>query len=455
MKFSVLLLSSLVLISIVGYDNVFAQEPPTDPEPPTDLEPEPEPVDATPPTLNVPESFTVSPDGPLVTTVVFSATAVDDVDGTIVPVCTPASPAYVMIGTTTVTCTATDTAGNVAEASFVITVVDQSPPEVTVPEDIAIDSTVTSDTTITFTATAVDDVDGAIIPECTPESGSKFYVGTTTVICTATDTAGNIGEASFDVTVNNLLTVLDAELLALGELDPSNIENVGTHVSEFVRTSNILFQLEQQGLKDLRTQYRESGMTRNELNQELSQYRITIQDMRQDYQDIFENYRDTVKQLVKEKNGLSVEDKRNLQQLEKAKLRIQHNDIESLDTIDSFIDDSLYQELKINENKLRKLNNLIALSNYPLSVYSDTQVAKWKQEQIELFSTVKALKIVMSGADKDSKSDILSTIKEIKNQIKEEKQKEEKQKENNSKKNSDKGKSGEKSSKSSNKGKKK
>ena len=438
------LFSLLVLIAGTALGEVYAQ-----------TTPEPEPSDVIPPTLNIPENFTVAPDSIFGTTIVFSVSAVDDVDGAILPVCVPASPAFVNIGTTTVTCTATDTAGNVAEASFDVTVADQAPPEITVPEDITIDSTVTTDTTLTFTATAVDDVDGAILPVCTPESGSQFSVGTTTVTCTATDTAGNVAEASFDVTVNNLLTILEVELLTLGELDPSNVENVGTHVSDFVRTSNILFQLEQQGLKDLRTEYHESGMTRSELNQELSQYRITIQDMRQDYQEIFENYRDTVKQLVKEKNGLSVEDKRNLQQLEKAKLQIRHNNIESLDTLDSFIDDSLYQELKINENKLRKLNNLIALSNYPLTIYSDSQIAKWKQEQIELFSTVKALKIVLSGADKDSKSDILSTIKEIKNQIKDEKQKEQKQKENNSKKNSDKGKSEEKSKKSSNKGKKK
>ena len=436
----------LVLIAGTALGAVYAQTTP---------EPEPEPVDVIPPTLSVPESFTVSPDNTLGATVVFSVSAVDDVDGAIVPVCIPASPAFVMIGTTTVTCTATDTAGNVAEASFDVTVVDQSPPEIIIPEDITIDSTVTADTTITFAVTAVDDVDGAIVPVCTPESGSQFSFGTTTVTCTATDTAGNVAEASFDVTVNNLLTLLDAELLALGELDPSEVENVGTHVSNFVRTSNILFQLEQQGLKDLRTEYRESGMTRSQFNAELSQYRITIQDMRQEYQEIFGNYRDTVKQLVKDGSGLSVEDKRNLQQLEKAKLRIQNNNIESLDTIDSFIDDSLYRELKINENKLRKLNNLIAMSNFPLSVYSDSQVAKWKQEHIELVSTVKALKIVLSGADKDSKSDILSTLKDLKNQIKEEKQKEQKQKENNSKKNSDKGKSGEKSQKSSNKGKKK
>ena len=347
------------------------------------------------------------------------------------------------------------TPGPVLEPELEPEPIDEIPPTLNVPESFTVSPDGPFGATIVFSVSAVDDVDGEIIPVCIPPSLSFVNIGTTTVTCTATDSSGNVAEASFDVTVNNLLTLLEVELLALNQLEPSDVENVGTHVSDFVRTSNILFQLEQQGLKDLRTEYRESGMTRNELNQELSQYRNTLQDMRQDYQEIFENYRDTVKQLVKEKNGLSIEDKRNLQQLEKAKLKIQHNNVESLNTIDSFIDDSLYQELKINENKLRKLNNLIAMSNYPLALYSDSQVAKWKQEQIELFSTVKALKIVLSSTDKESKSDIQFAIKEIKNQIKDEKEKEQKQKENNSKKNSDKGKSGEKSKKSSNKGKKK
>ena len=52
----------------------------------------------------------------------FSPTAIDAVSGAVTPVCTPASGSVFPIGTTTVSCTATDLAGNTASASFTVTV---------------------------------------------------------------------------------------------------------------------------------------------------------------------------------------------------------------------------------------------------------------------------------------------------------------------------------------------
>ncbi len=54
---------------------------------------------------------------------------------------------------------------------------------------------------ITFEASAADPQDGALIPTCLPESGSRFAVGSTPVTCIATDSAGNVGVASLDVVV--------------------------------------------------------------------------------------------------------------------------------------------------------------------------------------------------------------------------------------------------------------
>ena len=47
---------------------------------------------------------------------------------------------------------------------------------------------------------ASDAVDGSIEVVCTPPSGATFPVGSTSVLCTATDTAGNSSSASFVVT---------------------------------------------------------------------------------------------------------------------------------------------------------------------------------------------------------------------------------------------------------------
>ncbi len=79
-------------------------------------------TDTTPPTLTVPADFTVTASGPSGAAVSFNATATDAVDGTLMPVCAPASGSFLPIGTTTVNATAMDASGNVARRSFTVTV---------------------------------------------------------------------------------------------------------------------------------------------------------------------------------------------------------------------------------------------------------------------------------------------------------------------------------------------
>src|SRR5207247_171661 len=67
---------------------------------------------------------------------------------------------------------------------------DTTPPVVTVPGHAMAEATGTS-TIVNFTATAVDNVDGAVSPECTPASGTGFLAGDTTVSCRATDAHHN------------------------------------------------------------------------------------------------------------------------------------------------------------------------------------------------------------------------------------------------------------------------
>ena len=56
--------------------------------------------------------------GPAGAVVAYSASAIDDVDGHVEVTCSPPSRSTFPIGTTDVTCSATDTAGNEASASF-------------------------------------------------------------------------------------------------------------------------------------------------------------------------------------------------------------------------------------------------------------------------------------------------------------------------------------------------
>jgi Tol biopolymer transport system component len=79
---------------------------------------------------------------------------------------------------------------------------DTTPPRLRVPEDITQEATSSDGAEISFEVSAEDDVDGTVLVECTPASGSIFPIGVTTVECTATDAAGNIGRGSFTVTVS-------------------------------------------------------------------------------------------------------------------------------------------------------------------------------------------------------------------------------------------------------------
>ena len=107
------------------------------------------------------------------------------------------------LGTTTVTCnTDPDGGGNIASASFDITVQDTTAPNVVVPADFTVILDDASGATVSYVVTAKDIVDPNPVVTCSSASGSLFPPGTTTVSCTATDGSGNISVPStFDVTV--------------------------------------------------------------------------------------------------------------------------------------------------------------------------------------------------------------------------------------------------------------
>ena len=97
---------------------------------------------------------------------------------------------------------ATDSAGNTGYDSFTVTVSrpDTTPPTVNVPDDI---TTTTSSHRkyISYSVSATDNIDNSPSVTCNPSS-KYFYQGTTTVRCSATDSAGNTGYDSFTVTVS-------------------------------------------------------------------------------------------------------------------------------------------------------------------------------------------------------------------------------------------------------------
>ena len=158
-------------------------------------------LDRTAPALTGPGNLTVEATGPSGTAVSFVTTASDLVSGPLVATCLPASGSVFPLGTTTVTCTATDYAGNTASLTFTVTVRDTTPPAVAVPRDITAEATGLFGAPVTFAVSASDVVSGAVAVSCLPASGAMFPLGTRTVNCRAVDAAGNWGSGSFMVTV--------------------------------------------------------------------------------------------------------------------------------------------------------------------------------------------------------------------------------------------------------------
>lgn len=78
--------------------------------------------DTTPPVLTLPADFTVQGASPAGATVAYATSALDAVDGPVATACSPASGTPFPLGVTTVTCSASDVAGNTATGSFSVTV---------------------------------------------------------------------------------------------------------------------------------------------------------------------------------------------------------------------------------------------------------------------------------------------------------------------------------------------
>jgi hypothetical protein len=167
-------------------------------------------ADTTPPVLaGMPADLAISTADTGGAVVTYSSpTATDDTDPAPVVGCTPPSASIFAVGSTVVTCTASDASGNTASDDFTVTVTyveppDTTPPQLSVPADVAVWTDDPAGLTVAYeAATALDDRDPAPSVGCSPVSGSLFPLGTTTVTCMATDAAGNSASATFGVTVN-------------------------------------------------------------------------------------------------------------------------------------------------------------------------------------------------------------------------------------------------------------
>ncbi len=105
------------------------------------------------------------------------------------------------MGVTRVTCVATNSFKERAEAQFDINVADRIGPIVTVPERIRVPARSNEGAVVEFDAKASDEIWGDMPVDCSPKSGSMFRIGETTVACTSVDLDNNVGGSAFVVEV--------------------------------------------------------------------------------------------------------------------------------------------------------------------------------------------------------------------------------------------------------------
>jgi hypothetical protein len=169
---------------------------------------------------NIPCVEATSPSG----AVVFypSPTAIDNCDGNVPVNAVLPSGSIFALGLNTVVASASDSKGNSASCTFTIQVCDRTPPTIhNMPNNIScVAATSPAGAVVTYVnPTATDIVDVPVSVTCSPASGSVFPIGSTTVMCTAIDAAGNAASSSFVVSVDGTpptITCPATQTLVLG-----------------------------------------------------------------------------------------------------------------------------------------------------------------------------------------------------------------------------------------------
>jgi hypothetical protein len=127
------------------------------------------------------------------------------------------------VGTTTITWTATDAAGNSASAIQTIKVLDIEAPvfSPSIQSILTVNATSPAGAVVTFDLNVTDNVKVTTV-SCAPGSGSQFPNGSTQVQCTASDAAGNTSSKSFSVNVLDAHQQLESLMQMVKDLNLPN-----------------------------------------------------------------------------------------------------------------------------------------------------------------------------------------------------------------------------------------
>jgi large repetitive protein len=135
----------------------------------------------------------------------YTATSTDVVEGDVTATCSHASGSVFPVGTTTVTCSASDSGHHETVASFDVVVTDTSGPVITVPAAaVTQEANAAGGATVSYTVSANDAVEGTKTVTCDKLSGTHLFpLGTSTVTCTAKDSGDIETTESFSVVVTD------------------------------------------------------------------------------------------------------------------------------------------------------------------------------------------------------------------------------------------------------------
>ena len=196
--------------------------------------------DKQPPVIVCPGDIKLCTCEPNGTRVPYVVSASDDCDPSPAVTCSPPAGAFFPIGTTTVTCVATDKCGHQSQCSFNVTIVQDLPPRLTCPADIIFDDC--KEHVVRYDVVAEDDCDPNPGVVCTPPSGSAFPIGSTTVNCFASDQCGHRVDCSFNVVITCPCVPPPADLVDWWPFDEpvgssiandiaGNVNNLGVHLN--------------------------------------------------------------------------------------------------------------------------------------------------------------------------------------------------------------------------------
>jgi gliding motility-associated-like protein len=172
-------------------------------------------IDTISPEIVCPPDLTIFADGDCEAVATWDPAVATDNCGIFTESCDFNSGDSFPLGTTTVTCTATDDSGNTANCSFTVTVLDTVPPVISCPADLTVNtdaglcSAVVNNIGLTFDDncsldTVFYQISGATLASGGGDaSGTNFFLGTSTVSYTAIDASGNESTCSFTVTVED------------------------------------------------------------------------------------------------------------------------------------------------------------------------------------------------------------------------------------------------------------